>query len=183
MKTSFVQLRPSIVIKTAIYTLLSVLLISITSSFLPALGYTGARADLVLCAVIALAYFESEKFAAIFGMLTGFALESVGSTGVCILPLFYMLTGCICALLFSRFLGKNFGIYMLYISLFSIVRIALTLILTQLELADLSLDLAFSEILLWEYLCTVLSAPILFFTIMLISKRTNPKKDIQEMRV
>lgn len=183
MKSSFIQLRPSLIIKTAAYSFFSVLIICILSSFLPALGYMGARPDMLLCAVIALSYFESEKTAAVFGMLSGFVLEAAGGVGISILPLFYMLSGCICALMFLRLLGKNFGIYMLYVSLFSLVRAAITLIYIQLGTEDLSLDLAFSNILFPEFALTLVTAPLMFLSVYLISKRTDPKKDIQELRV
>ena len=183
MKKSFFHLRPAYVIKTCVYSVYAILLICTVSSFLPSVGYRGAAPDLLLFAVIALSYFESERVAAIFGMISGFALEAVGSVGFCILPLFYMLSGCICSLMFLRLLGKNFGVYMLYTALFSLVRASLTLAYIQLDLADLSLDIAFLNVLLPEYAATLISAPLMFILVGAISKRTSPKKDIQEMRV
>ena len=183
MKRSYIQIRPSYIIKTAVYSLFSMLCVCTLSSFLPALGYTGARPDLILCATLALSFYEGEKSAAVFGMLSGFVLEAAGSTGISILPLFYMLSGCICSLMFLRLLGKNFGVYMLYTALFSLVRASLTLAYIQLDLADLSLDIAFLNVLLPEYAATLISAPLMFILVGAISKRTSPKKDIQEMRV
>ncbi len=183
MKKSFFQLRPSYVIKTASYTVYAILLICTVSAAMPAMGYRSALPDLILCATVALAYFEGERVSAVFGMLAGFALESVGSTGFSILPLFYMLSGCVCALLFLKILGKNFGAYMIYVSLLALVRCAISLIYIQFSTPDYSIDLALGRVLLPEYAATVISAPVIFGLTYLISKRHNSKKSIQEERV
>ena len=183
MKNSFFQVRPSYVIKTVVYTLYAIFLICITSATLPSLGYNGAAPDLIICAVISLSYFESEKAASGFGMLAGFALEAVGSTGFSILPLFYMLCGCVSWLLFSRALQKNFGAYMLYTALFMIVRTFISVIYIQLSAPNFALDLAFKNTLLPEYVLTVCSAAFVFALTFFISKKLSAHKDMAQVKM
>lgn len=183
MRMSFSGIRLSYVIKSTVYALYAVILISIVSALLPSAGYRWALPDLILCAVIALAYYEGERVSAVFGMLAGFALEGVGGVGVSLLPLFYMLLGCVCALLFLRILGKNPGAYMLYVVLFALVRAAVSIIYIQFSMPDFSLDTAFWHVLLPEYTATVISAPVVFLITGLIAGRLNRKKEIQEGRL
>ena len=180
MKMSFSGIRPSYVIKALTYALYTIVLISVLSALLPSAGYRWALPDLILCAVIAVAYYEGEKIAAVFGMLSGFALEGVGGVGVSLLPLFYMLVGCVCALLFLRILGKNLGAYMLYVIFFALIRASISIIYIQLSMPDFSLDVAFVHVLFPEYVATVITAPALFFITGAIAGRLNRKGEIQE---
>ena len=174
--------RPSTVIKTVVYSLFSISLVCTISSFLPGVGYRGAAPDLILCATIALAYYEGERAAAVFGMLSGYVLEAVGSTGFSILPLFYMLVGCVCAMFFLNILGKNIGAYVIYVALFSLVRAAISLIYIQFTTPDFALGSAFMRVVLPEYGVTLLASPIIFFLCGLISYRLR-RGSIQEGRL
>ncbi len=174
------SVRPSSVIKAAVYSLFCVVLVCTVSSALPSFGYRGASPDLILCATVALAYYEGERAACVFGMLSGFVLESVGSTGLSLLPLFYMLVGCVCALLFLKILGKNIGAYLLYVCVFMLVRSAISLIYIQFSDPDYIMSLAFTEVLVPEYLASVAASPIIFFICGFIYRRLNSRGSIQE---
>ena len=177
------SIRPSSVIKCVVYTFFSVFLICTVSSFLPSLGYRWAVPDLILCATIAVAYYEGERVAAVFGTVSGYALESVGSTGFSILPLFYMLVGCVCALLFLKVLGKNIGAYILYVLCFSLVRAAVSLIYIQFSAPNYVVGTALSRVIVPECAATFVSAPAVFFLAYLISRRLNAPRTVQEGRV
>ena len=177
------SIRPSSVIKCTVYTLFSVILISFSSSFLYSVGYTGPTPDLILCATIAVAYYEGERVSAIFGMLSGFALEAVGSTGFSILPLFYMMVGCVCALLFLTVLGKNIGAYVLYVIAFLLVRGAISLIYIQFSVPDFVISTALGEVILLESIATLVASPFVFLFAFIISRRLNAPRTVQEGRV
>lgn len=183
MKNNFFHIRPAYVIKAIVYALYAVFLICTTSSFLYSVGYRGAVPDLILCATVSLAYFESEKTAAVFGMLAGFALEAVGSVGFGILSLFYMMCGCVCAMLFVRVLGKHFGTYMLYTAVFMLARTGISIIYLQLAMPDYSIQLAFENTLVTEYVFTVLSAIPVFFVSRIISKCLDMSRDSQDVKM
>ena len=176
------SVRPSTIVRAVVYTLFSISLICTVSSFLPGLGYRGAAPDLILCATIALAYYEGERAAAIFGMLSGYVLEAVGSTGFSVLPLFYMLVGCVCAMFFLSILGKNIGAYLIYVALFSLVRAAISLIYVQFTTPDFAMGSAFMRVVLPEYGVTLLASPVIFFICGLISRRLR-RGSIQEGRL
>ncbi len=183
MKNNFFQIRPYHVIKTIAYTLYAVILICISSSVLPAAGYTGAVPDLILCASLAIAYFEGNRTGAVFGTAAGFAAEAVGSLGFSVLPLFYMLCAAFGALLFSRALQKNFAAYMLYTAAFMLVRSAISVIYIQFSLPDYSLDIAIENVLLDEYALTLVCAVPIFFISMGISKILNAGGDTAEVKM
>jgi len=183
MKNSFFHIRPAYVIKTLVWAVYAVVLISTTSSFLYSAGYRGAVPDLVLCATISLSYFESEKTAAVFGMLAGFTLEAVGSVGFGILPLFYMMCGCVSALLFVRVLQKHFGSYMLYTAVFMLVRMGISIIYIQFAMPDFSIQLAFEHTLITEYVLTLISAVPIFFITRIISRWLDTSRDTQDVKM
>lgn len=183
MKNNFFQIRPAYVVKTLVYAFYAIMLICTASSFLYSVGYRGAVPDLILCATVSIAYFESEKTAAVFGMLGGFALEAVGSVGFGILSLFYMICGCMCAMLFVRVLQKNFGSYLLYTAAFMLVRTGISIIYIQLAMPDFSIQTAFEHTLATEYVLTVIAAVPIFFITRFISRRLDTSKDTQDVKM
>ncbi len=183
MKKVFFRVTPSQIVKIVAYAAFAVFLICTMSSFIPSFGYKGAVPDLILCAVIAVAYFENERAAAIFGMLAGFASESVGSTGFSILPLFYMMTGCVAAFLFCRVLQKHFGAYMLYCAVFMVLRSAVTLISVTLDSSDIAFDALFSRVLVGEYVFSVSCAPVVFVLTRLVSFLLSIGRDGSDVKM
>ncbi len=183
MKKIYFHIRPSHVIKTAVYTAYAIFLICTVSSTLPAMGYRSALPDLILGATVALAYFEGDRCSAVFGCAAGFALEAVGSVGFSILPLFYMLCGCVCALLFSRALQKNFGAFMLYTALFMLIRSVISVIYIQFSMPDYSLASAIEHVLLYEYAVTLISAIPVFFLTKGISKLLKLNSDAGDVKM
>ena len=177
------NVRPSSIVKTIVYTVYSLILVSTVTSFLPSFGYRGSAPDLILCATIAIAYCEGERVAAVFGMLSGFLLEAAGSTGFSMLPLFYMITGCVCAMLFLNILGKNIGAYLIYIAGFALVRAAITIIYIQFTVPDFGLGTALSRVVLPEYGVTLLASPLIFPITCFIHRRLSGKAGIQEGRL
>ena len=182
-KETLSGIRPSTVIKTVVYTVYSLLLVSTVTSFLPAYGYSGAAPDLILCATVAIAYYEGERAAAVFGMLSGFLLEAAGSTGFSMLPLFYMIVGCVCALLFINILGKNIGAYLIYVAAFALVRAAISIIYVQFTVPDFGLGTVFSRVVLPEYGITMLASPVVFLLTCFVHRRLSGKSGIQEGRL
>ena len=173
-------IRPSMIVKTLVYTIYSLLLVSFVTSFLPAFGYRGAAPDLILCATIAVSYCERERAAAVFGMLSGFLLEAVGSTGITLLPLFYMVVGCVCAIFFVNILGKNIGAYLIYVAGFSLVRAAISIIYIQFTAPEFGFGAAFGRVVLPEYGVTLLASPIVFLLTCFIHRKLSGKSSIQE---
>ena len=182
-KEALSNIRPSTIVKTVVYTLYSLVLVSTVTSFLPSFGYRGSAPDLILCATIALAYCEGERVAAIFGMLSGFLIEAAGSTGFSMLPLFYMIVGCVCALLFLNILGKNIGAYLIYVAAFALVRAAISIIYIQFTVPDFGLGTALGRVVLPEYGVTMLASPVIFLLTSFIHRRLSGRSGIQEGRL
>ena len=182
-KETLSSIRPSSIVKAIVYTLYSLLLVSTVTSFLPSFGYRGATPDLILCATIALSYCEGERAASVFGMLSGFLLEAVGSTGFSILPVFYLMAGAVCAVLFMKILGKNIGAYIIYVAAFALVRAAISVIYIQFAAPDFGMGTAFSYVVLPEYGVTMLASPAVFLLTCFIHRRLSGRSGIQEGRL
>ncbi|MBR6558188.1 MAG: hypothetical protein IKT70_04165 [Clostridia bacterium] len=66
----------------------------------------GVSPDLMLSCVLAVSMFEGGKFGAVMGVTTGFVIDAVGSVGLSLLPLVYMLFGYITGIC-SEFLFRR----------------------------------------------------------------------------
>lgn len=80
-------------LKIAVYILLLVLLTVLQTTLMPRLTYRGVMPDIVLSAILTIAVYFGENAGALFGVCIGFVLESVGGSGLSVLPLFYLATG------------------------------------------------------------------------------------------
>ena len=57
------------------------------------LTYIGAVPDLMICIVLCISYFNGRHHGAITGLAAGALIEAMASSGIVLLPLFYMLFG------------------------------------------------------------------------------------------
>ncbi len=75
---------------------------------MPHLKIFGVTPALTLAAVLSVAFFDGEHSGAVAGIAGGFILDALGSTGLMLLPIIYMLIGFSVGLATHRFLSRNF---------------------------------------------------------------------------
>ena len=182
MKNPLLNIRPHHILRGAIYSLYAILLISFVTGFLPSFRYTAQIPDLMLCATVAIAFFEGERTAAVFGVLGGFALESAGSHGVCILPCFYLFCAICASALFRHALVRNYGAFMLYMCGFCLLRALISIIYIQLQYENFSLASVIKNTLFGEWNATVISATPIFFITKFLTKKLRADRDYDQKR-
>lgn len=79
-----------------VYGLLAAFLAVLQTTLIPRIGIFNAFPDLVIGAICCIGIYREEEIAALFGLIAGLAVEALGSTGISVLPLFYMLMGYVC---------------------------------------------------------------------------------------
>lgn len=137
----------------------------IQTSFFMAAGVFPASPDLLLAAVIGIAIYDGERSAAAAGVAAGFLAEALGGDGVMLLPVFYLLIGYIFGIVSRFFLKKNFLSWLVYMLIAANVRLGYSFSYLMITEPDLNLFLAFKNILIPEFIMTVLfSIPIYFFS-------------------
>lgn len=75
----------------------------------------GAVPDLMLAAVVLLGYCRGREEGAIAGIVAGVFVASLGSVGVTIAPVFYMVIGYVCGYFARAVYPKGFGAYLFFL--------------------------------------------------------------------
>ena len=79
------------------------------------LTHIGAVPDIMLCIVLCIAYFNGRHHGAITGIAAGALIETMASSGVVLLPLFYMIFGYVVGHFARAVQPKRFIPYLLYL--------------------------------------------------------------------
>ena len=162
--------------RTLRYTLLFLFLVMTETVLLPRVVPDPVVPDLILCAVIAVGMAEDEKTAGICGVCAGFLIDAVGTVGLSLSPLYYMLCGYVTGVFARTLLNRNFPSYLVYMLAACLTRVGYTLLLIQFDQADCPLDLAFAEILAPEFLWTMLASPLLYLIVALPLAKRNRRE-------
>ena len=156
--------RSSVLYKLLTYSVIFFLLSMLETVTLPLAG-AEILPDLVLCAVVAVGMAEDERVAGICGVAAGFFIDALGAVGLCISPLLYGLCGYLAGVLIRFLLRRNFPSYIIFISCAAAARAVITLMMLYVRQGDVPLNLAFMDILVPEFLLTVLCSPVLYLII------------------
>ena len=121
--------------------------------------------DLTLCTLLCIAFFTGRQTGAVAGIAAGFLIESVGSSGIMLLPLFYMLYGYVVGHYARGIVGKQFSSYAVYLALTLLFRAALTvtygcLLYRDLQLMQLLIGTVLPEALLTAAVGCILYLPM-----------------------
>ena len=111
----------------------------------------GAIPDLMLSASLAIAMFEGERGGAASGIFAGFFIEAIGSVGLSVLPVFYMLCAVVCALLCRRTFSRGPITFALFSLCAYALRSLVTLIYISFVWGDYSILDAVTRVLVPEY--------------------------------
>ena len=116
---------------------------------------------------------EDERTAGIFGLCAGFVADSVGSFGIALSPVFYMLCGYISGVLIRFLMRRNFPSYLVYMAVACAARSVLTFVMIYLTSSGVPLNLAVADIIIPEYLLTFAFSPLAYAAIVLPMARHN----------
>lgn len=120
----------------------------------------GAVPDLVLPLVVAVSMTEKEKWGAVFGIIAAFVIESLGGSSVTLLPLPYMLTGYLAGICTTHYFRDAFAVRVMYTFVSAAARAVFTLLALVLTLGDFNLILCLTDIVVPEFLGSVLFAAL-----------------------
>lgn len=150
------------------------LLTVLQCSFFSGLSFIGATPNIVMGAVAAVALFEDERTATVFSVAAGFMLDALGGAGLPLSPL-VMLIASIPLILISKKMLKGFFPYILLLPVAALLSAISTCIglLTAGRIPEYSY--LFSEILLPEFLATVVFSMPLYPLFKLLSKLCESK--------
>ena len=99
-------ISPDLIKRVLLYGLLLLLLSAAESSFLGQLRYLPAVPDLILGATVAVTLLDSQRAGAVFGVAGGFLSDALGSTGISLSPILYLLVVLTVGALASKMMGN-----------------------------------------------------------------------------
>lgn len=137
----------------------------VQTSFFGAARFFPATPDLLMAAVIGIAVYDGERSAAVAGIAAGVLAETLGGSGIMLLPVFYLLVGYVYGIVSRIFLKKNFLSWLVYMLIAANVRLVYSFAYLMITEADLNLFTALTNILIPEFFMTMIfSIPIFFFS-------------------
>ena len=125
----------------------------------------GAVPDLMICTVLCLAFFGGRYMGAVTGIAAGVIIESIGSTGIVLLPLCYLFCGYIAGYFAKTLNQRNFVSYLVYLALTLLFRAVITLLYACMTYRDVNLPIILLQSVLPEMLVTAIAGLILYFPI------------------
>lgn len=135
------------------------------------LTHIGAVPDIMLCIVLCISYFNGRHHGAITGLAAGALIEAMASSGIVLLPLFYMLFGYIAGHYARAVQPKRFIPYLFYLMFALFLRAALTVLYTCLIYQNIHLVQILLHAVLPETLATAVAGVCLYLPLMLFCKK------------
>ena len=135
------------------------------------LTYIGAVPDLMLCIVLCVAYFNGRHHGAITGLAAGALIETIASSGIVLLPLFYMVFGYVAGHYARAVQPKRLIPYLIYLMFALLLRASITLLYTCLIYQQINLLQIFVHAVIPEMLATALAGIALYLPLKLFCKK------------
>lgn len=141
------------------------------SSVFGRLTYIGAVPDIMLCIVLCIAYFNGRHHGAITGLAAGALIEAIASSGIVLLPLFYMLFGYIAGHYARAIQPKRFVPYLIYLMFALFLRAGMTILYACLTYKNIHLLQIFVHAVFPEMLATAIAGLCLYLPLKLFCKK------------
>jgi len=125
-------------------------------------NFFGGVPDLMLTSVIVISMYGGEKWGAGFGIFAGYIIDAIGSSGLALMPVVYMIFGYICGVLTKYYLKNSLPVWGVYMAAAAVGRAAVTLIYISGIFVTYHIDEAFTKIIFPEMGSTILFS---FFTL------------------
>ena len=143
------------------------------TSILGKLTYKGAIPDIMLCIVLCVSYFNGRHHGAITGIAAGALIEAIASTGIVLLPLFYMLFGYITGHYARAVQPKRLPPYLFYLMFALFLRAALTILYACLTYQNIHLVQILIHAVLPDMLATAIAGICLYLPLKLFCRKVK----------
>ena len=136
----------------------------------------GAVPDLMLCTVVCVAFFSGRYAGAITGIGAGFLIDALGSVGLSLMPVVYMILGYVVGFYAKGGSLRRFPTYLIYLGGGVILRGIVTGIYTYWRYEGVSLGRLIIGTVLPEIGVTAPVGCVLYFPILLLCQGLERKK-------
>lgn len=165
------------VMKAVVCGLLIVFFALIQTTLFTKFRLFGVVPDLMLPLVIAISMTEHEKWGAICGIVAAFVIDSLGSTGLSILPILYMLCGYICGVLTVHYFRDSILVRGLYTLVSSGARAVFSLIIIFATQGNVTILPVLTEAVIPELFVNIIFAALPHVAAKICLRRFNRTRD------
>ena len=168
----------STVVKYVIYSVAALFLILLQTTFFTRFRPFGSVPDILILSVMMIGMYDGGRAGAIFGVIIGFAADALGSVGIMMLPLAYMLVGYVCGVVATEYYRRSWLLFLIFDAGTIAVRAFTTLMYVTMTWNSFVLSDVVGNVLLPELAATAVISPlpaIFLLPVYLIFR--NKKKD------
>ena len=137
------------------------------------LTYVGGVPDLMICIVLGISYFNGRHHGAITGLAAGALIEAIASSGIVLLPLFYMLFGYTAGHYARAIQPKRFVPYLFYLMFALLLRAGITVLYACLTYQNIHLVQILIHAVLPEMLATAVAGVCLYLPLKLFCRKAK----------
>ena len=145
-------------------------------SFFSRFRLFGAVPDLMICTVLCLSFFSGRYTGAITGIAGGFLIEAIGSSGLTLLPLFYLFFGYLIGHYSRAIIPRRYTSYLVYLGFAVLLRVSLTLLYACMTYQSIELSIFFVRTMLPEAAVTAAAGSLLYFPMLLLCRVLEKRK-------
>lgn len=155
--------------------LLLIIVAVLQVSFFSRFRLLGAVPDLMICTVLILAFFCGQYTGAVTGIAAGFLIEAIGSTGITVLPLCYLLCGYLAGHYARTVIPRRYSVYLIYLGCILAVRATVTVLYACMTYESVNLPVILLESVLPEAAVTAIAGAVMYFPLMAFCKFLDKK--------
>lgn len=160
------QLRSRIIRYVLLVGLLLITVAVLQVSLLSRFRLLGAVPDLMICTVLCIGFFGGCYMGAVTGIAAGVLIDAIGSTGIVLLPLAFMLCGYLAGHFAKTLNHTAYLSYLVYLALTLLYRAVITLLYACMTYRSIHLPSLLLHSVLPEMLVTAIAGLILYFPMM-----------------
>jgi rod shape-determining protein MreD len=161
------------IVKALIYAVIFIFLTVLETNIFNGFKIFGAKPNLIISLVIAVAVLENERYAAVFGMIAGFIIDSSVSSPFFFSGLYYFFAAYLTGFISRYYFTKSLLTMMTMIVPVCVVREIFNLFYLIGIWKNFNIAGAMIEYILPEYLYTVLLAPAIYFLVKFTAGRIS----------
>jgi rod shape-determining protein MreD len=167
------RINKRFIIKSVVYALIAVVLMTLETSVLNGLRIFGAKPNLIISLVVAAAVVENERYAAVLGMICGFVVDSSVGSPFSFSGIYYFFAAYMASLISRFYFTKSFFTMIIMILPVCFVRGIFNLFFLIGVWGDFHIGEALLLYILPEYLYTIALAPAVYFLVRLSAGRIS----------
>ena len=162
------QTRKQSVRYVAVISLLLLLLAVIQLSFFGRFRVFGAVPDLLIASVLCIGFFTGPYAGAVSGIGAGFLIDALGTSGISVMPLCYLLEGYLIGYYARKDMQRGFLQYLIFLAITLVYRAVITILYAWIAVGSQSFTTLLLKAVLPELFSTALAGIALYVPMRLL---------------